>query len=399
MTRASDIPTPPHRRRADGSRWARRPKIGTAGGSRTHPTTDTTSTTPTTEVWHRRIRTPAGRGWCGIFAAIGRAALRCALCDSPVTHEVREPHTAVKPTRCRGRLHSGRCRPPEVDHRSSCQPLEHPPQPVGTACPHTCPTTAVVPAAVLFGAVLGKRLVDHLAGQLGRIAPAGQQPDQPPASSLHTVSHGGIDPPRDQCPRPIPLGIGINLSATAASTVTSSTPLRRSSVRRAVTPSARSRCLAATKASAYAGRRSGRPRRIDPAPWPRPPRVSPAGAARFPARPWAGPLRSAAAGRSPSPPPPDYRERPPDGRRVLRVAARAGPLFHSTRWVPMPRCLAAKALQDHERALHCDRGLHCYRALSRHRASSHHRVRPGRAIRWLRAARPVRQCEPPGTLS
>ena len=72
------------------------------------------------------------------------------------------------------------------------------------------------------------------------------------------------------------------------------------------------------------------------------------------ARPVDGPLRSAAAGRSPWPPPPDHRARPPDGRRVLRVAARSDPLIHSTRWAPMPR---RRRCERHcrtiERALHC----------------------------------------------
>ena len=95
-------------------------------------------------------------------------------------------------------------------------------------------------------------------GEIGGVPAATQQADQSTAGH-RAPFHMAASTLRAINAARVQLGV-LSTVRTAASTVTSSTPFRRSSVRNAVDPRARSRCLTVTNVSAYACHRSGRPR-------------------------------------------------------------------------------------------------------------------------------------------
>ena len=162
-----------------------------------------------------------GQGCCGTFAAIGRAALRCASYDSPVTNEVKEPHT------------KGQADPLPTGRRS----------PHATRSPHgSASGQPAVRHRSRTGIRTSRRPVPLHRRPVPR-RPPGQR--SPPSTRDGPANPPGADvPPPGHIPSPASTRRAINALArsrsaslstvlTAASTVTSSTPFRRSSVRSA----------------------------------------------------------------------------------------------------------------------------------------------------------------------
>ena len=182
MTRASDISPLPHRHRETAARWARRPKSGRQEGRERTPTTVRPQQLPTTATERQRIRTPAGRGRCGrspLSAAQPFGARYVTLLlPTRLGSHTQQGQADPLPGRLRtlGRvLHRRRM---ARSSRSPCRATGRHPAAAGVGTgltAHAARRLSRTTAVVLFGAVLGQRLIDHLAGQLGRISTAGEQ--------------------------------------------------------------------------------------------------------------------------------------------------------------------------------------------------------------------------------